>query len=298
MNILITGCNGQLGTELQLLEKEYPQHTWINTDVKLSDSPDGLPQQQLDITNQLAVNQFVAQNQVDGIINCAAYTAVDKAESDRQMATALNTEAPAYLAAAIEKRGGWMIHISTDYVFNGSGSAPWPADGAALSPLNVYGRSKLAGEKAAAEALNALYTVRTAWLFGVHGGSFVRAMLRLGAAKKELTVVDDQFGSPTYTRDLARLLADMACAEAYGVYHAAGGGGYVSRYAFAEEIFRQAGMPVRLIPAHTADFPGDPVPRPLNGRLELSKLAAKGFIPLPGWKDALSRCLKEMEYHG
>lgn len=306
MRVLVTGAGGLLGYDIvrALIERE-----WVCAGCGRSAAYPGLRAQlesglysytPLDICDGPAVDALIRSFRPDAVIHCAAWRDAVSAERPENEAAvfAVNALATRRLAEACAAAGSKMVYVSTDYVFNGSGSVPWPADGAALLPLNVYGRSKLAGEQAAAEALSALYTVRTAWLFGVHGGSFVRAMLRLGAEKKELTVVDDQIGTPTYTRDLARLLADMAGAETYGVYHAAGGGGYVSRYAFAEEIFRQAGMPVRLIPAHTADFPGDPVPRPLNGRLELSKLAANGFEPLPCWKDALSRCLKEMEYHG
>ena len=195
MNILITGCNGQLGNEMQLLEDKYPQHRFYNTDVN-----------ELDITNQLAVADFINRNAIDGIVNCAAYTAVDKAESDQKLCTALNTEAPAYLAMEIEKRGGWLIQISTDYVFNGKSFVPYTETDTPC-PDSVYGSTKLAGELGVSKFCKRTMIIRTAWLYSTFGNNFVKTMLRLGREKEQLGVVFDQIGTPTYARDLAVALS-------------------------------------------------------------------------------------------
>ena len=191
MNILITGCNGQLGNEMKLLEALYPQHTWFNTDVA-----------ELDITNSDAIDTFVSTNNIDGIVNCAAYTAVDKAETNKQLCTALNAEAPAYLAMAIEKRKGWIIQISTDYVFDGTAHLPYKEDDTPC-PDSVYGSTKLAGEIALMKLCSKWMIIRTAWLYSIYGNNFVKTMLRLGKEKDELGVIFDQIGTPTYAHDLA-----------------------------------------------------------------------------------------------
>lgn len=192
MNILITGCNGQLGNEIMLLEKSCPEYTFFNTDVN-----------ELDITNQLAVTDFINRNAIDGVVNCAAYTAVDKAESNQKLCTALNTEAPAYIAAAIEKRGGWMIQISTDYVFNGVKHTPY-VETDTPCPDSVYGSTKLAGELAVSRFCKKTMIIRTAWLYSTFGNNFVKTMIRLGKEKPELGVVFDQIGTPTYARITGR----------------------------------------------------------------------------------------------
>ena len=230
MNILITGCNGQLGNELQLLEKNYPNHQWLNTDVE-----------ELDITNQLAVNQFVAENKVDGIVNCAAYTAVDKAESDRQLATALNTEAPAYLAAAIEKRGGWLLHISTDYVFDGTNHTPY-VETDTPCPDSVYGSTKLAGEMGVMKFCRKTMIIRTGWLYSIFGNNFVKTMLRLGRERDKLGVVFDQVGTPTYAHDLAQaIMTAIEQGVKPGIFHFSDEG-VCSWYDFAKAIHRMAGI--------------------------------------------------------
>ena len=191
MNILITGCNGQLGNEMQMLEKCNPQHKYFNTDVA-----------ELDITDQQAIEDFVQKNEIDGIVNCAAYTAVDKAEGDKELCTSLNTLAPAYLATAVEKREGWMIQISTDYVFNGKGHTPYREEDTP-SPDSVYGSTKLAGELGALKFCKRTMIIRTAWLYSTFGNNFVKTMMRLGKEKTELGVIFDQIGTPTYAADLA-----------------------------------------------------------------------------------------------
>lgn len=194
MNILVTGCNGQLGNEIQLLEREYPQHQWYNTDV-----------QELDITDVNAIRQFVLEHQIDGIINCAAYTAVDKAEEQEKLCTKLNAEAPAYLASAVGSRGGWMIQISTDYVFDGTSHVPYVEDDDTC-PNSVYGRTKLVGELNVQKLCEKSMIIRTAWLYSTFGNNFVKTMIRLGKERSELGVIFDQIGTPTYAHDLAHVI--------------------------------------------------------------------------------------------
>ena len=283
MNILITGCNGQLGNEMQLLEKENPQHTFFNTDVA-----------ELDITNQLAINDFVNRNNIDGIVNCAAYTAVDKAESNKQLCTLLNTEAPAYLAAAIEKRGGWLIQISTDYVFDGTKHTPY-IETDTPCPDSVYGSTKLAGELGVSKFCKNTMIIRTAWLYSTFGNNFVKTMIRLGKEKPELGVIFDQIGSPTYAGDLATvIMTAINKGIVPGVYHFSNEG-VISWYDFTKEIYRQAGYKTEVLPVTTAEYGLSKAARPFNSRLDKSKLVEAGFTPLPTWQDALSRYLKEIE---
>lgn len=183
MNILITGCNGQLGNEIQVLEKAYPQHTFFNTDVA-----------ELDITSPDAISQYVNKNQIDGIINCAAYTAVDNAESNEELCRKLNAEAPAYLAQAIDERNGWMVQVSTDYVFNGTNHTPYTED-EDTCPNSVYGSTKLVGEFNVQKLCRRAMVIRTAWLYSTFGNNFVKTMLRLGKEKPELGVIFDQIGN-------------------------------------------------------------------------------------------------------
>jgi len=283
MNILITGCNGQLGNEMQLLEVQYPQHTFFNTDV-----------QELDITNQLAIEQFVAQNRIDGIVNCAAYTAVDKAEDNKQLATALNTEAPAYLAAAIEKRGGWLIQISTDYVFNGKKFTPYTETDTPC-PDSVYGSTKLAGELAVSKFCSRTMIIRTAWLYSTFGNNFVKTMLRLGKEKPELGVIFDQIGTPTYARDLAvAIFAAIEQGVKPGVYHFSNEG-VISWYDFTKAIHRLAGITTcRVRPLHTAEYP-TPAARPHYSVLDKTKIKQTYNLEIPYWEDSLRECLEELK---
>lgn len=230
MNILVTGCNGQLGNEMQLLEKDNGQHVFFNTDVS-----------QLDITDQAAVDRFVADHEIDCIVNCAAYTAVDRAESDRELCTTLNTVAPAYLAAAVERRGGAMIQVSTDYVFDGKAHTPY-VETDTPSPDSVYGSTKLAGELAVVKFCRRTMIVRTAWLYSSFGNNFVKTMMRLGREKKELGVVFDQIGTPTYARDLAvAIMVAVNKGIVPGVYHFSNEG-VCSWYDFAKAVHRMAGI--------------------------------------------------------
>ncbi len=279
MNILITGCNGQLGNEMQLLEKQYPQHSWFNTDV-----------QELDITDQEAINQFVQENQIDGIVNCAAYTAVDKAESDRQLATSLNAVAPAYLAAAVEERRGWFIQISTDYVFNGTNHKPY-VENDTPCPDSVYGSTKLAGELAAQKFCNRTMIIRTAWLYSTFGNNFVKTMIRLGKEKEQLGVIFDQIGTPTYARDLATaIMTAIDKGIQPGVYHFSNEG-VISWYDFAKAIHRLAGITTcHVRPLHTKEYP-TPARRPAYSVLDKTKIKQTYNIEVPYWEESLAECI-------
>jgi len=283
MNILITGCNGQLGNEMQLLQREYPQHTWINTDV-----------QELDITNQLAIEQLVTERQVDGIVNCAAYTAVDKAETAHELCTSLNSVAPAYLAAAVEKRGGWMIHISTDYVFDGTKHTPY-VETDTPCPNSVYGSTKLAGELAVSKFCRRSMIIRTAWLYSRFGNNFVKTMLRLGRERQELGVIFDQIGTPTYARDLARVVMTAIEQDIRpGVYHFSNEG-VTSWYDFTKAIHRLAGITAcHVRPLHTAEYP-TPAHRPHYSVLDKTKLKQTYTIEVPYWEDSLRECITLLE---
>lgn len=282
MNILITGCNGQLGNEIQLLEKDYPQHVWFNTDV-----------QELDISNQLAVEQFVAENKIDGIVNCAAYTAVDKAEDNKELCTTLNMVAPAYLAAAVEKRGGWMIQISTDYVFDGTKHTPY-VESDTPSPDSVYGSTKLAGELGVSKFCKKTVIIRTAWLYSTFGNNFVKTMIRLGKEKPELGVIFDQIGTPTYARDLAvAIMTIINKGIVPGVYHFTNEG-VISWYDFTKAIHRIAGITTcHVRPLHTAEYP-TPAHRPHYSVLDKTKIKKTYGIEIPYWEESLKDCIEKL----
>lgn len=281
MNILITGCNGQLGNEMQLLEPLYPQHNFFNTDVK-----------ELDITDTPQINAFVEEHQIDGIINCAAYTAVDKAESNIQLCTALNAEAPAYLAAAIAKRNGFFMQISTDYVFDGTKHTPYTEDDQPC-PDSVYGNTKLAGEVAIERICPNTMIIRTAWLYSTFGNNFVKTMMRLGRERDELGVIFDQIGTPTYAHDLA--VAIMTAVEKGiqpGIYHFSNEG-VISWYDFARTIHRLAGIECKVKPLHTEEYP-TPAKRPHYSVLDKTRIKKVYGIEIPWWEDSLEICIKKL----
>ena len=282
MNILITGCNGQLGNEMQLLEKDFSEHQWFNTDVE-----------ELDITDQLAIEQFIQENQIDGIVNCAAYTAVDKAESNKELCTSLNTVAPAYLAAAVDKRGGWMIQISTDYVFDGTKHTPY-VETDTPCPDSVYGSTKLAGEFGVQKFCRRSMIIRTAWLYSTFGNNFVKTMLRLGKEKTELGVIFDQIGTPTYARDLAKaVMAAIAQGIKPGVYHFSNEG-VISWYDFTKAIHRIAGITsCHVRPLHTAEYP-TPAKRPAYSVLDKTKIKETYNIEIPYWEESLKECIEKL----
>ena len=283
MNILITGCNGQLGNEIQLLEKEHANYQFFNTDIN-----------ELDICDQAAVDKFVNDHEIDGIVNCAAYTAVDRAENDKQQCTTLNTVAPAYLANAVEQRGGWMIHISTDYVFNGKHYLPYKEDDTP-SPDSVYGSTKLAAELGVSKLCHRAMIIRTAWLYSTFGHNFVKTMLRLGKEKRELGVVADQIGSPTYARDLARaIMAIIEKGVQPGVYHFSNEG-VISWYDFAKAIHRLAGIhDCKVRPLHTEEYP-TPAHRPPYSVLDKTKIKQTFGIEIPYWEESLADCIQLLQ---
>ena len=282
MNILITGCNGQLGNEMQLLEASHPQHTYFNTDVA-----------ELDITNQDAIESFVEANAIDGIVNCAAYTAVDKAEDNEELCTKLNAEAPAYLAAAIGKRGGWMIQISTDYVFDGTQHTPYTEE-ADTCPNSVYGKTKLVGELNVQKFCAQSMIIRTAWLYSTFGNNFVKTMIRLGKEKPELGVIFDQIGTPTYARDLAvAIFAALEQGIVPGVYHFSNEG-VISWYDFTKAIHRIAGIiTCHVRPLHTSEYP-TPAKRPHYSVLDKTKIKQTYNIEVPYWEESLVECIAKL----
>lgn len=302
MKIFVTGVNGQLGHDV-MNDLAARNHIGIGSDLKeaYSGVADGspvtsMPYISLDITDEEAVNRILTEVHPDAVIHCAAWTAVDAAEDEDKQALvlAVNGTGTKNIACACKRLHCKMMYISTDYVFSGQGTEPWEADCRDFAPLNVYGRSKLAGELAVAEALSDYFIVRTAWAFGKNGNNFIKTMLNIGKKYPELRVVDDQVGTPTYTLDLARLLVDMIETDKYGYYHATNEGGFISWYDFACEIFRQAGYQVKVVPVSTAEYGLSKAARPANSRLDKSKLVENGFMPLPAWQDALARYLKEI----
>ena len=285
MKVLVTGANGQLGHDVVEELRRRGQET-IGVDIA-----------DMDITDDEAVQRTLLSVSPDAVVHCAAWTAVDAAEAaeNREMVRRVNVNGTASLAKACHMIGCKMMYLSTDYVFDGRGSEPWRADCKAFAPLSVYGQTKLEGELAVREVLDRYFIVRISWVFGINGNNFVKTMLRLGEKHDSLRVVCDQIGTPTYTRDLARLLADMLETEKYGFYHATNEGGYLSWADFARRIFSEAGKLVEVIPVTTAEYGSSKAKRPLNSRLDKSKLVENGFRPLPTWQDALKRYLKELE---
>ena len=284
MRILITGCNGQLGNEMQFLEKENPQHSYFNTDVA-----------ELDITDEAAIVKFVEDNEIDGIVNCAAYTAVDKAEDNQELCRKLNTVAPGYLAAAVEKRGGWMIQISTDYVFDGTNHTPYTED-EPTCPNSVYGSTKLEGEQAAQKGCKRTMIIRTAWLYSTFGNNFVKTMIRLGKEKPELGVIFDQIGTPTYARDLAvAIFAAINQGVVPGIYHFSNEG-VISWYDFTKAIHRIAGITTcHVRPLHTAEYP-TPANRPHYSVLDKTKIKQTYNLEIPYWEESLAQCIAKLDF--
>lgn len=282
MNILITGCNGQLGNEMQLLEKVNPQHQYFNTDVA-----------QLDITNPEAIEEFVSNNAIDIIVNCAAFTAVDKAESSQELCHLLNAKAPEYLAAAIAKRGGYLVQVSTDYVFDGTNHTPYTED-EATCPNSVYGSTKLEGEKLAMAACANTMIIRTAWLYSTFGNNFVKTMIRLGQEKPELGVIFDQIGTPTYAGDLATaIMAAINHGIVPGIYHFSNEG-VISWYDFTKAIHRIAGITsCHVKPLHTTEYP-TPAARPHYSVLDKTKIKQTYGIEIPYWEESLEKCVAKL----
>ncbi len=285
MRVLVTGAKGQLGSDV-VNELNSRKYETIGVDIE-----------EMDITDPESVNKIVVKANPDVVIHCAAWTAVDAAE-DRDnisIVRSVNVKGTKNIANVCKKLDCKMIYISTDYVFSGRGTDPWKPDCRNYAPLNVYGQTKLEGELAVAGALDKYFIVRIAWVFGVNGSNFIKTMLNIGKKYDTVRVVNDQIGTPTYTYDLARLIADMAESENYGYYHATNEGGYISWYDFACEIFKQAGYNTNVVPVTTEEYGISKAKRPFNSRLDKSKLLENGFEPLPTWQNALKRYLKEIE---
>ncbi len=280
MRVLVTGVKGQLGYDV-VKECEKRGIEAVGVDIE-----------EMDITDAASVDQVITEANVDAVIHCAAYTAVDAAEDHVDLCRSVNAGGTENIAKVCRKLDLKMIYISTDYVFNGEGTRPWEPDDE-REPLNVYGQTKYEGELAVTNHLDRYFIVRIAWVFGVNGKNFIKTMLRLGAERGAVSVVDDQIGSPTYTPDLAVLLVDMVQTEQYGFYHATNEG-LCSWYEFACEIFRQAGMNVDVTPVDSTKFPAK-AKRPKNSRMSKDRLEQNGFRRLPAWQDALSRFLKEIQ---
>ncbi|GIN69655.1 NAD(P)-dependent oxidoreductase [Bacillus sp. J14TS2] len=280
MKILVTGYTGQLGYDVV---KEGRRNNFEMYGVGSKD---------LDITVQQKVNKYVEDLNPDAIIHCAAYTAVDKAEDDRETCWKVNVEGTKNLAEVAKKVGAKFLYVSTDYVFDGKGETPFKETDQ-TTPINYYGLTKYEGEEIVQKTLDS-FIVRISWVFGLNGKNFIRTMLRLADSNKEVSVVGDQIGSPTYTYDLAKLIIDMIQTEKYGIYHATNEG-FCSWAQFAQEIFKQSnkGVKVKVIP--TIDFP-TPAVRPKNSRLAKTKLQDNGFTRLPKWQDALTHFLNELNH--
>lgn len=302
MRIFVTGVNGQLGHDV-MNELAGRGIDGIGSDVAASyaGAADGssvctMPYVSLDITDAKAVRAALEEVQPDAVIHCAAWTAVDLAEDDDKVTAvrAVNAGGTRNIAEVCRDLGCKMMYISTDYVFNGQGETPWEPDCTDYAPLNVYGQTKLEGELAVRELVEKFFIVRIAWVFGTNGKNFIKTMINVGKTHDTLKVVNDQIGTPTYTYDLARLLVDMIVTEKYGVYHATNEGGYISWYDFAVAIFKEAGMPVTVLPVTTEEYGLSKAARPFNSRLEKRKLIENGFTPLPTWQDALARYIKEI----
>lgn len=286
MKVFVTGVRGQLGFDV------------VNECKKRGYEVIGVDIEEMDITDANAVERVITAACPDVVVHCAAWTAVDAAEDAENIpkVRAVNAIGTQNIANVCKILGCKFIYISTDYVFDGQGTKPWVPDQKDYRPLNVYGQTKLEGELAVAGTLEKYFIVRIAWVFGLNGKNFIKTMLSVGKKYDTVRVVSDQIGTPTYTYDLARLLVDMAKTEKYGYYHATNEGGYISWYEFACEIFRQAGYPTKVIPVTTQEYGLSKAKRPFNSRLDKSKLVENGFTPLPDWKDALGRYLKEIGY--
>lgn len=302
MKVFVTGVAGQLGHDV-INELHKRGYEGIGSDLApvyngVSDSSavTTLPYVPLDITDAKAVGRVLDEVKPDAVIHCAGWTAVDAAEDvdNQEMVRRINVNGTQYLADACKKLDCKMLYLSTDYVFNGKGDRPWEPDCKDYAALNVYGQTKLDGELAVSNTLKKYFIVRIAWVFGRNGQNFVKTMLSLGKRYDTLRVVCDQVGTPTYTVDLSRLLVDMIITDKYGYYHATNEGGFISWYDFACEIFRQAGYGTKAVAVTTEEYGRNKAVRPFNSRLDKSKLAENGFVPLPTWQDALSRYLEEI----
>ena len=279
MKVLVTGVKGQLGYDV------------VNELTKRGIEAVGVDIDEMDITDAESVNTVIGEAAPDAVIHCAAYTAVDAAEDNIDICRKVNKDGTQNIANVCKKLDCKMVYISTDYVFDGQGERPWEPDDK-QDPLNVYGVTKYEGELAVSNTLDKFFIVRIAWVFGVNGKNFIKTMLNLAKTRDSLTVVNDQFGSPTYTYDLAKLLVDMVQTEKYGFYHATNEG-ICTWYEFACEIFKTAGVDIKVSPCTSDQFPAK-AKRPSNSRMNKDKLTQNGFDKLPAWQDALSRYIETL----
>lgn len=282
MNILVTGANGQLGYEMQVLARENLQHTYFFTDV-----------QELDICDEQAVYAYVSEHKIDIIVNCAAYTAVDKAEDNVELCDKLNNIAPGYLARAAQANGAAMIQVSTDYVFDGTAHIPYTEE-EPTCPASVYGSTKLAGEQNVMDHCEKAMVIRTAWLYSIYGNNFVKTMIRLGQERDSLGVIFDQIGTPTYANDLAQaIFAAINKGVVRGIYHFSDEG-VCSWYDFTIAIHRLASIAsCKVKPLHTADYPAK-APRPHYSVLDKTKIKDTFGIEIPHWEESLKRCINQL----
>ena len=282
MNILVTGANGQLGNEMQVLARENLQHTYFFTDV-----------QELDICDEQAVYAYVSEHKINIIVNCAAYTAVDKAEDNVELCDKLNNIAPGYLARAAQANGAAMIQVSTDYVFDGTAHIPYTEE-EPTCPASVYGSTKLAGEQNVMDHCEKAMVIRTAWLYSIYGNNFVKTMIRIGQERDSLGVIFDQIGTPTYANDLAQaIFAAINKGVVRGIYHFSDEG-VCSWYDFTVAIHRLAGIAsCKVKPLHTADYPAK-APRPHYSVLDKTKIKDTFGIEIPHWEESLKRCINQL----
>ncbi len=280
MKILVTGIRGQLGHDVVLeLQKRNIEAVGVNSD-------------DMNITDKESVDRCIDSIHPDAVIHCAAWTAVDAAEDEQEACNAVNVSGTEYIAEACRRNNAVMMYFSTDYVFDGEGTTPWkPEDKTA--PIGAYGSSKCLGEEAVRHILpDRHFIIRLQWVYGINGKNFVKTMLRLSETHDRLTVVSDQVGGPSYTKDIARVACDMIATDKYGTYHVANTG-YCSWYEFARAIFEEAGRQVEVVPVSSEEYPAK-AKRPHNSRLDTSKLKANGFEELPPWQDALHRFIQEL----
>jgi dTDP-4-dehydrorhamnose reductase len=280
MKIIVTGFNGQLGYDVVKSLKESGLKNVL-----------GIGSNDLDITQKLLVKKYIDNEKPDVIIHCAAYTAVDQAEDNRDLCFDVNINGTKYLVEAADKNNSKFVYISTDYVFSGDNLKPYEVNDKP-NPKSVYGESKYLGELETLK-YDKHFIIRISWVFGKNGNNFVKTMLRLGKEKESLSVVSDQIGSPTYTKDLSKLILEMIKTEKYGIYHATNEG-QCSWYDFAKEIFELSNIQIELKPIATLEYPTK-AKRPMNSLLSKDSLVKNGFNLLPPWKDALTRYLNEIE---
>ncbi len=280
MRIIVTGVGGQLGTDV-VKELEQQKHQVL-----------GVGHKELDITDESKVKEVLDGFKPEAIIHCAAYTAVDAAEEDTETAFRVNVLGTRYLAQGCQKHNAKLIYISTDYVFSGDGDQPWEVTDS-LAPCNQYGKTKMLGEKEVMGQINSYFIVRTSWVIGATGKNFVKTMLTLGRTREEISVVNDQYGSPTFTKDLARLLAQMVVTKKYGIYHACNQG-CCTWYELAKKVFELTEIPIHLKAITSDDYPMKAI-RPKNSRLSMQALKDNGFQLLPNWEVSLKEYLNEIE---